>query len=241
MTEPAGGDTAPRIRVDRRADVPAALDHAGLRRGRPVVVLVGGAGGMGERDLATVAAVLRDEVVPLVGRHDAVVVDGGTDAGVMRLVGRARAASGGRFPLVGVAVARTVVGSGAAAVLPDAAPLEPHHTLFLLVPGSRWGDEVAWIDAVARAVADGRPAVTVLVNGGAIAYDDADATLRSGRPLVVLAGTGRTADAVARAQAGAADDPRAAAIAASPLTRVAAIDDPGAVGAAIEAALGADR
>jgi hypothetical protein len=238
VNERTGDIEAPRIRIVDTDGIAAALDGAGLRRDRVVIVLVGGAGGMGPRDLETVGEVLRNEVVPIAERRDAVVIDGGTDAGVMRLIGRARSASGGRFPLLGVAAEGTVVDPHAGGAAPDAAELEPNHTLFLLVPGTRWGDEARWITEVAGVVAGGRPSVTVLVNGGQIAYTDVDGSLGSGRPVVVLAGSGRTADAIADARAGdSGGDGRAVEIAASPLTRVVEVGEAGAVTAAIEAAL----
>lgn len=237
MSEQAGDTPAPRIRIVSTDEISAALDSAGLRRERAVVVLVGGAGGMGEKDLETVAEVLRTVVVPLVERRDAVVIDGGTDSGVMRLIGRARSAAEGRFPLVGVAAEGTVVVPGARTVSPDAVELEPNHTLFLLVPGTHWGDEARWIAEVAGIVAGSRPSVTLLTNGGQIAYTDVAHSLDSGRPVVVLAGSGRTADAIADARAGHCDDGRAVEIAASPLMTPADVGDAGAVAAAIEAAL----
>jgi hypothetical protein len=66
------------------------------------------------------------------------------------------------------------------------------------------------------------------------------ASLDGGRPVVVLAGSGRAADAIARARAGDGDDRHAVRIAASPLTRVADLATAGAVAAAIEAALEAE-
>jgi hypothetical protein len=224
------------VRIAAIDDIAAVLDGAGLQRERPVVVLVGGAGGMGEQDLQTVAAVLRDAVVPVVVRHDAVVIDGGTDSGVMQLIGRARATSGGRFPLVGVAAVGTVVVPGHEANS-EAAELEPNHTLVLLVPGTQWGDEAPWIAEVAGVVAGGRPAVTVLVNGGQIAYTDVAESLADGRSVVVLAGSGRTADAIAAAGVSGGGDPRAVAIAVSPLTSIIDVGRVGAVATAIEAAL----
>jgi hypothetical protein len=122
----AGDIQASRIRIASTDEVAAALDSAGLRLDRAVIVLVGGAG-MGEKEFETVAQVLRDEVVPVAERRDAVVIDGGTDSGVMQLIGRARSTLGGRFPLIGVAAEGTVLVPGAGTPSPDAVNLEPNH------------------------------------------------------------------------------------------------------------------
>jgi hypothetical protein len=238
MSEQTDSARAPLVMVDRVEELPTALEGAGLAPERAVVVLVGGADGMGEQELHAVGDLLRDTLVPVVERHAAVVVDGGTDSGVMRLIGRARSAAGARFPLVGVAAAGTVAIPGdSGQTSSDAAPLEPHHTLFVLVPGREWGDEAPWISDIASVVAGSRPSVTVLINGGQIAYSDAAGSLDRGRPLVVLAGTGRTADAIAEALAGQTGDPRAVAIAASPLTSVVDVTTPMAVRTTLETAL----
>jgi hypothetical protein len=80
--------------------------------------------------------------------------------------------------------------------------------------------------------------VTLLTNGGEISYVDAEYSLESSRPLLVLQGTGRTADAIARAALGENDNTRARALAASPLTRVVPLTRPGAVVQAVADALG---
>jgi hypothetical protein len=237
LNDHAGDIQAPSIRIAGSDEIAAALDSAGLGTDRAVIVLVGGAGGMGKKAFRTVDRVLRDDVVPVVERRNAVVIDGGTDSGVMRLIGRARSALGGRFPLIGVAAEGTVLVPGAGTPSPDAVELEPNHTLFLLVPGRRWGDESRWMMDVAGVVAGRRSSVTVLMNGGQVAYTDVAASLASGRPVVVLAGSGGTADAIARARAGNGDDNRAVEIAASPLTTVADLRRAGVAAAAIEAAL----
>ena len=98
MNDQSGDIQAARIRIASTDEIAAALDSAGLRLDRAVIVLVGGAGTMGEKEFETVAQVLRDEVVPVAERRDAVVIDGGTDSGVMQLIGRARSASGRSIP-----------------------------------------------------------------------------------------------------------------------------------------------
>ncbi len=215
----------PTVTVGRIDRIPDALATLAVRRGRPVLVLVGGAGGMSDAHLETLRKLLADAVVPLLERHGAAVVDGGTDSGVMQVIGRARAAGGYRFPLVGVAAQDTVATGGRVPSNPDAAALEPHHTHFVLVPGSEWGDEAPWLGHVAEAIAEGAAMLTMVVNGGEITFADVSASLKRHRPVLVLAGTGRTADAIAEARAGREADPRAVAIAASALTRVLPVTD----------------
>lgn len=235
MEAQAGGPVLARI-LDR-AGIAEALAGSGIGVGGAVVVLVGGAGGMDDVTADALVGVIRGAVVPTVVRYGATVLDGGTDAGVMRLIGRARAEAAEAFPLIGVAAVGTVTVPGSDSPQADAADIEPHHTHVLLVPGTEWGDEAPWISDVAGVIAGNFPSVTVLVNGGRIAFDDAARSLDAGRPLVVIAGSGRTADAIADTCLTGHGDPRAMQIAASPLTQVAHLDDPSSVDAAISASL----
>lgn len=242
--EPAGPACA---RVGQHGDLPATLDALGVHRGRPVLLLVGGAGGMTGEHLALAASTL-EPLIPDLDRWGAAVVDGGTDAGVMRVMGAARSAAGARFPLVGVAAEGTVNLPGSRVLSTPSAPaarpgtmpaaeraaLDPRHTHLILVPGQEWGDESPWLSKVAEAIADGQPSLAVVVNGGGITYDDIGHSLEVGRPVLVLDGTGRTADAIAAAARGeAADNPRATRAAADPGLRTALAADPAAVRAAI--------
>jgi hypothetical protein len=232
----AGGIAVPPFaRVDQPAGLSAALRLLDIGVRRPVLVLVGGAGGMTPDHMAAMAQVM-DRLIPALDGWGAAIVDGGTDAGVMRVVGRAHDAAGARFPLVGVAAEGTVILPGTPAA-PDAAALEPHHTQVVLVPGKEWGDESPWLCRVGTAIADGQPSLTLVVNGGEITYDDIDHSLRSDRPVLILAGTGRTADTIADAAAGQATDPRAERVAASPGVQIASSGDRQALYRAIKSIL----
>jgi hypothetical protein len=197
----------PSVRVADMSELPGALRRLGLGAPRPVVALVGGASGL--VDSGHLRGLFTDELVPVVRRAGAAIVDGATDAGVVALVGRAHAEDEAAFPLVGVAVE---------ALVRAEAEIEPHHTHLLLVPGSDWGDETPWLARVAGALAGPRPSVTVLVEGGEIALADVEASVAAGRRVVVVEGSGRTADALA----GAADGPRLDALRASGLVEAVA-------------------
>jgi hypothetical protein len=233
-----GSDQPLVVQVDQRAGIAEALNAVSIGPGQPVIVLVGGAGGMDDDDVQSLEEVLRRAVLPVIEECRAAVIDGGTDSGVMRAVGHARSRARAVFPLVGVASRGTVALPGASSAA-DAAAVDQHHTHLLLVPGTTWGDEGPWLADVADVLAGDRPSATLLANGGDIAFDDAGRSLERGRPVIVLAGTGRSADAIADAAAGRSDDPRALRVAHSCLTRVVPVDDLVALRMAVSEALGA--
>ena len=238
----AAGELAvpPSARAGQPADIPAVLRTLGVAVRRPVLVSVGGADGMTPGDLAVMAGAL-ERIIPALDGWGAAIVDGGTDSGVMKVMGRLRAAAGARFPLVGVAAEGTVILPGIPA-RPEAAALEPHHTQVILVPGQTWGDESPWLSRVATAIAAGQPSLTLVVNGGQITYDDIGHSLQAGLPVIILAGTGRAADTIAAAARGDIADPKtaepkAAQAAASPGTQIVSLDEPTALYSAIESIL----
>jgi hypothetical protein len=195
MTSPAGPGGPPIARVNHQADLLAALSEARMGRAMPVVVLIGGAAGLGDIDAEAWLPLVRDGVMRPAADLGAVVVDGGTDAGIMALAGRARREVSDSVGLVGVAprgrvAAGDVNGGGQTA-------LESNHSLVLLVPGEEWGSESAWLISAARVLSDGQPVVAVLFDGGPIALGEARECAMQGWPLIVVAGTGRTADLIA--------------------------------------------
>jgi hypothetical protein len=201
----APGSVGPRwIRIGHEARIDDALRAAGIRSPRPTIVLIGGAGKLSAAAAARIAPFVRGALVPVVERMGGAVVDGGTDAGIMRLIGRARRAADADFPLVGVVAEGTI--GWAAERRSGVARLEPNHSVTFVVPGANWGDESPWLLQVASALAGDRRPVTVVVNGGAITLDEALQSAARGFPVVAVAGSGRTADLLARALDGAADD-----------------------------------
>jgi SLOG in TRPM, prokaryote len=233
------GQAIPVVRLtpgSTTAVVAAALAAAGLPVGAPVVVLVGGAGGLEPAEARACSVLFEQALLPVVEDIGAVLVDGGTDAGIMSLAAQARRRIRGRSPHVGVVAKGTVRWPGDVREPHDAADLEPHHTHFVVAPGDRWGDEAPWLSVVASAIAGPAPSVTVLANGGNVAYDDVRISVSALRPVLVLDGTGRAAAAIAAARSGAPADPRAVTPAASALVSVAR-GDPDAVRAALATAL----
>jgi hypothetical protein len=239
LLEFGGGHAARVARPRQFADVTAAVTGLGLRGQRPVLVVVGGAAGLDEDGKDRLFSLFSRALIPLAVARQAVVVDGGTNSGVMQLLGRARAAAGASFPLVGVAAEKMVILPGDRAEPADRAALEANHSHFVLVPGSSWGDESPWLSRVATEIAGTAPSATILINGGEIAFQDVAHSLEADRPVLAIAGTGRTADRIAAAVNDDPTDEQATRLANSPLVgAVSWAEDPAAVRVALEELMG---
>ena len=161
------------------------------------IILIGGAD-------ATEPA-RRDELLgflAVVARHCertvTAIIDGGTDSGVMRLIGEARAALGGggsgaTFPLIGVVPAGVFERP-----TKDGEEIRPapHHSKILRVPGNWFGDETKWLFAAADHLGSGS-ASTIVVNGGALTLREAHERLEAGHQVIAVVGSGRAADELA--------------------------------------------
>jgi hypothetical protein len=175
----------------------------GFSREQPTIVIVGGAGGMTEEDVAKVQAFFEKHLIPFAMSKNAVIIEGGTNSGVMAAIGRARKLTGENFPLVGI-LARDVEGIRT--------KLEPHHTHFIFCPGNTWGDESEWIAAGASALSGSQPTIAIVINGGQITWEDVRMNIHYGRSVLIAEGTGRTADVIAETSTGRAFDPKAIAL-----------------------------
>ncbi|MER3477084.1 MAG: hypothetical protein C4287_11855 [Leptolyngbya sp. ERB_1_2] len=196
-------------KLESLEQVSAAIASLRIDHDRPVLVVIGGASKLSPDDYELVKQVFESVLAPIAQQWQAAVVDGGTDTGVMRLMGHARQRLEGTFPLIGVTPTSLAILPGESALSESAAPLEPHHSHFLLVPGSDWGAESEWLAGIATEIAKTAPSVTVLVNGGEVTWQDAMQNIMKLRPLIVIDGSGRTANLLAAGLRGEPTDDRA--------------------------------
>lgn len=184
-----------------RLQLSEALTELNLESGFPVIVLIGGA-------IEDQETVITDSAIHTIAKlaqeMKALVVCGGTDMGVMAVIGQVRSQHGYTFPLVGITLEDLVAWPGGPQNTKflwwgkERWQLEPHYPYFILVPGSQFGDESAWIDDAAAVFSKGFRSVTILINGGEISRKDIQLSLERGRPVIALSRTGRLADEISR-------------------------------------------
>jgi len=184
-----GDNTTKAANISDNQDIEKAIEELQIPHPDTVIVLVGGAGRMPWWDKLRMPKAI-GIVARLAEETRSVVIDGGTQAGVMLEMGRQRKRNKLSFPLVGVVFNRLLMKKEPRSIL------DPNHTHFFLIPGEDWGDESAWISKIATAISGDKKSITILVNGGDTSRQDVEYSLLENRPAFVMRGTGRMADKI---------------------------------------------
>ena len=183
------GVTVGAANISNNSEIEEALKGLEIPHPKTVIVLVGGAGGIRWLDKFPMRKVV-GIIARLAQETQSVVVDGGTQAGIMTEIGRQRKRNKFSFPLIGVVFDTLLMKKDPASIL------DPNHTDFFLIPGDDWGDESGWISKIATGIAGDSKSITVLVNGGKISRTDVEYSILENRPTFVIRGTGRLADEI---------------------------------------------
>jgi hypothetical protein len=193
------GNRAVVITAPCDASTKAILKALDVTQPHALIMVFGGAKGLDDSRKAHLAELFIDAIAPAATELGALVIDGGTQSGVMAMMGEAFARDGRRSQLLGIAPAGKVTypGRPSNADIEDGVPLEPNHSHFVLVESNEWGGETTKM--LELACAFNTPILAILVNGGAIAADEALQSVRNGWPLLVVEGSGRFADELSAA------------------------------------------
>lgn len=195
------GKFSPAIRIGPNDDPYKIIERFGLIIPRPTIFITGGASQMTDDDIARTREIVYDGIAAFAEDHNLTVIDGGTEAGVMQMIGEARKDRNYRFPLIGVCPHSKVSYPGFKNPQEEAV-LEDGHSHFVLIEAPEWGDESQMIVNLTRAIAAGQPMIGILINGGKIAERDVYLATTQGDnrvPILVLDGSGRTATNIANA------------------------------------------
>lgn len=189
------GRRALSVRVNPETDAALIIDALNLPKCRRLLMLSGGANNMAPDKMSRLI-----ELFTAIGRvivqNGITVIDGGTESGVMKLMGEALGRAGRtRTAHIGVLPAHVPMADDGTTAEDM---LEPNHSNFVLVEGDEWGSEVEQMYHLAAYLSQQTPSVALLVNGGEIALREIELNVEQGREIMVLAGSGRLADDIAQ-------------------------------------------
>jgi hypothetical protein len=185
--------TVPRAAPETNTQLAALV--AEIRKQADAFVFLSGGASKMQADHASQLLKMFYALADVAKRRRIAVGDGGTKAGIMEVSGLAREASGYAFPLIGITPAGEIPPRGQT-------PIDPHHSDIVAVddpsakPGEGFGTETELMYWLFARLAEGRPSVTVVANGGGIVLNEVDANVRAGRRMIVIEDSGRAADAI---------------------------------------------
>ncbi|MGZ4924861.1 MAG: DUF4231 domain-containing protein [Halobacteriota archaeon] len=190
------GNSARSVKVSRNTPVNDTLKALDIGvKPQALILIFGGADQFSGPSAGRLAA-LFSGIARVAADTGALIMDGGTQVGVMELIGQAAADIGRRSLLLGVAPYGRVIESGAAKGGAGRPRLDPNHSHFVLVDCSEWGCETRTLFSLADVIGDRIPVVAILANGGPVSKNEALQTVRRGWPLVIIKGTGGVADKI---------------------------------------------
>lgn len=195
----ANGNHARLVASPDGTPVASVLKALEIEQPKTLIMLAGGAASLDETLRPHLVQLFSRGIAPAAADTDALIIDGGTEAGTMAMMGQGVAEAGRNSILLGVAAAGKVTypGGPAEGRIEDSAPLDPNHSHFVLVESDEWGGETETMYELAEELGKEIPVLTILVNGGQVAKREVLQSVRRGWPIIVIEGTGRLADEIA--------------------------------------------
>jgi hypothetical protein len=165
-----------------------------------IIMIAGGAGKMDQNLYPKLAPLFTHGIAQFAATRNALIIDGGTQSGVMEMMGQGISNQQHKSALLGISPHGNVSYPGKSEQEENAhlTPLDPNHSHFVLVDTKEWGGETATMYTLAQALAQNNPSLAIVINGGAIALKEVVYNVRQQRPMIILEGSGRIADDIAR-------------------------------------------
>jgi hypothetical protein len=204
-----------------------ALGFSTLPNG--VISISGGAKQYPRKVEEDTVSLVEEVIVPLVYEHGLLVIDGGTEAGIMKITGEVLRRARYRYPIIigdgeetireqppdfqdprllGFVPEPKVTYPGVERPLENHACLDPNHVYFVMVRDARdWGEEVECMFSFVEYLATQKqiPVINIVANGGRITIQEVYHAVRQGQPVVVLEGSERAAEVIIAALDGVAE------------------------------------
>jgi hypothetical protein len=184
---------------------------------KAVILILGGAENADDKLKPRLIQLFDRGIARAAAEANAVIIDGTTHEGTMSLIGAGIANRGYKSALVGVAPFSLISYPGSHTT--SKISLDPNHSHFVLVEGDNWGDKTAIMldlvnalsyktnttanttitgETVVRSV-EKLPRLAILSGGEAIAKNEVLLAVRQKLSLLVIEGSGGTADEIAEA------------------------------------------
>jgi hypothetical protein len=195
----SNGNQAQAVILPIDASVTELVHTLALPRPGALIMITGGASNMEKHIISELAPLFTDGIAHVAASLEALIIDGGTQAGVMALIGLGVARQQHRPTLLGVAPAGMVTfpGKSTGKASSEAVSLDINHSHFVLVETDEWGGETDTMYELAQVFSQSSPSIAMLVNGGDIAKSEVLYNVRQKRPIIIFEGSGRLADEIA--------------------------------------------
>jgi hypothetical protein len=187
------GNEAAWVKSSPETEPHELLRALGLKAPRSLILLLGGAEELAPELTGRLRQLFSRGLACAATETGAAILDGGTQSGIMDLMGQGVADREHGVTLVGV-VPEGLVSWPGGPPSTGAQPLEPNHSHFVLVDSQDWGGETSTLYRFTETLSEGAPVVVVLANGGELSKQELLRTVRRGWPVVVLKDSGRLAD-----------------------------------------------
>lgn len=164
---------------------------------KAALLIIGGADSIEEKVGSRLIQLFGRGIARAAADLNALIIDGGTESGVMKMMGLGVADRGFKSDLIGVAPLGVINYPGSEGE--GKTPLDPNHSHFVLVEGKEWGSETGVIFKLMGALNQKAPSVVLLAGGGAVSRKEALQAVRRNLPLIVVEGSSGVADEIATA------------------------------------------
>jgi len=161
-----------------------------------VILVIGSTADIPAQTAASIKKFYRRILLPLAREYNALIVDGGTRAGIIQLLGETISNVQFPLPVLGVAPAGKVDYDRETKKdqQNDATRLDPGHSRFVLVESDQWGGETDTMFALLKHFAAQAPVIAFVIGGGEITRNEVRRCAENGWPIVLVKGSGRLAD-----------------------------------------------
>jgi SLOG in TRPM, prokaryote/SMODS and SLOG-associating 2TM effector domain 1/Protein of unknown function (DUF4231) len=185
---------------------------------KAVILILGGADSIDEKLKPRLIQLFERGIARAAAEANAVIIDGGTQAGVMSLIGAGVASRGHKSTLIGVAPAGLISYPGSKTA--TGFQLESNHSHFVLVEGDKWNSKTEMMLSLVKTLSDKTtnkgtddtssaqpagnvveqsPTLAILAGGGATTKNEVLYAVRQNLPLIVFEGSGGMADEIVEA------------------------------------------